>query len=88
MTDDPQFSAGEADWIRSRLDSLTEAAADNRARIGAHEAVCAERYGALLKAQVAVQGMLRWMVGSMVMMVLFEVGKASLPDLLRVLALH
>lgn len=88
MTDDAPFSPGEAAWVRSRLDVLTDAAAENRARIGAHEAVCAERYQALLKAQVTVQAMLRWLVGSVAGLTLLEIGKASLPDILRAMSLH
>lgn len=85
MGEEQAFSPGEASWVRQKIDSLTDAAADNRARITAHEATCAERYGQIVAAQAAAHTMLRWIIGIIGVLFLIEMGRASITDLIHLL---
>ncbi len=79
------FSADEARWVRDRLNWLGDATARNSERQSAHEATCAERYGAIVAGQNRLQTLLKWTIGSVILLMLVDLGRASLPDVLRVL---
>jgi hypothetical protein len=79
------FSPAEAAWVRHRLDTLTAESATAKERITAHEAACAERYGHILSGQANLQTLMRWVIIGMMLLVMVEITRASLPDVLKAL---
>ncbi len=85
MVEGAGFSAAEAAWVRQRLDTLTAESATAKERITAHEAACAERYGHIVNGQANLQALMRWVIIGMVLLVMVEIARASLPDVLKAL---
>ncbi len=75
--------------VRTRLDDMEDKLSDAEREHAVHVSVCAERYLAIKQEQERTIKLIRWVLGLSAIGVMFEMGRASFPELMRALiAIH